>query len=118
MAREKASSEPDRTVVPFVRERPSRRHWLAAPDEVVDVKLRHPLVAEIEAFLEEVDMTPTFFGNGVMRDPAFVFEARGGRDLRGTTEHKVRAQMAFYRQSGQFLDPGAVTTTALALTRR
>jgi len=118
MAKAKASSEPDQTVVPFVRERPSRRLWLGAPDEIVNVKPRHPLVAEIEAFLEEVDMSPTFFGYGVMRDPTFVFEARGGRDLRGTTEHKVRVQMAFYRQCRQFLDPGAVTTTALALTRR
>jgi len=72
-------------------------------------KPRHPLVADIESFLAETGMTPTYFGNGAMRDPAFVFEARGGRDLRGTTEHKLRVQMAFYRRRGQFLDPGSVT---------
>src|SRR6516165_2819630 len=83
MAKAKASSEPDQTVVPFVRERPSRRLWLGAPDEIVNVKPRHPLVAEIEAFLEEVDMSPTFFGYGVMRDPTFVFEARGGHPICG-----------------------------------
>jgi len=72
-------------------------------------KPRHPLVADIESFLAETGMTPTYFGNGAMRDPAFVFEARGGRDLRGTTEHKLRVQMAFYRRRGQFLDPASVS---------
>src|SRR6516164_10353220 len=77
--------------------------WQQQPPQKVVIK--HPMADEIEAFLVETGMSPTFFGYGVMRDPAFVFEVRRGRDLRGTTENKVRVQMAFYRQCRQFLDP-------------
>jgi len=89
--------------------------WQQRPPQKVVIK--HPLADEIEAFLAETGMTPTFFGYGAMRDPAFVFEVRLGRDLRGTTENKVRVQMAFYRQWHQFMDPSGAAASVLVARR-
>lgn len=44
----------------------------------------------IERFLEAHDMNPSAFGRQVMGDPNFVFDLRTGRDLRRSTEKKIR----------------------------
>lgn len=61
-----------------------------------------PLLAEIEAFLEEARMTPTAFGRDALNDPGFVFELRTGRDTRRATAQRARDQMAQYRARGEF----------------
>lgn len=63
-----------------------------------------PLLAEIDTFLAEVRMTPTAFGREALNDPGFVFDLRAGRDCRRTTVDRARAQMARYRDAGEF-DP-------------
>lgn len=63
-----------------------------------------PLLAEIEAFLEEARITPTAFGRDALKDPGFVFGLRSGRDTRRSTSERARAQMRAFRSNGKF-DP-------------
>jgi hypothetical protein len=65
----------------------------------------HPLLREIEAFLEDTGMTPTAFGLQVMGDKGFVHRLREGRDFRNSTEQRIRLKMATYRQHGVFESP-------------
>lgn len=63
-----------------------------------------PLLADIDAFLVEVRMTPTAFGRDALSDPGFVFGLRAGRDCRRSTAERARSQMQRYREAGEF-DP-------------
>lgn len=62
----------------------------------------HPLLADIEAFLETHKMAESTFGREAVNDWKFVSEMRGGvgkrpRRLWPETENKVRRFMATYR---------------------
>lgn len=60
------------------------------------------LLREVDAFLNEAGMSPTAFGRDALGDPAFVFELRNGRDCRGSTFSRIRAQIEHYRKHGEF----------------
>lgn len=64
-----------------------------------------PLLAEIDEFLVETDMSQTAFGRDALRDPGFVFGLRAGRDCRRSTLARAREQMAHYRRTGEFSRP-------------
>lgn len=48
------------------------------------------LIAEIEAFCQEVGMAKTAFGDACMSDPSLVKNLRDGRELRGKTVRKLQ----------------------------
>jgi hypothetical protein len=56
-------------------------------------KFRHPVLDEIEAFLEETGMGPVYFGKRAAHSD-IVEHLRGGGDCRTRTIDKVRAFMA------------------------
>lgn len=60
-----------------------------------------PLIAEVDAFLAEADMSPTQFGRA-MGDLSYVSRLRDGRDYRRSTAERARAQIARYRETGAF----------------
>src|SRR5215813_5236857 len=60
------------------------------------VLLRHPLLAEVEAFLMQTEVTPTAFGRDAMGDSRFVFDLRAGREPHSRIVHRARVQMATY----------------------
>ena len=46
------------------------------------------LLQQIEAFLEEFEMSPTAFGTQVLNDPGFVSGLKGGRDPKMSTAQR------------------------------
>lgn len=71
--------------------------------EAISLVIRpESLVSEIDAFLEEAQMSPTAFGRDALGDPGFVFGLRAGRDCRASTFARARAQMQYYRKHGEF----------------
>ena len=59
--------------------------------------IRQQLVDEIDTFLARHLMTAADFGIASMRDIAFVYKVRKGRDVRVSTVDRVRKYMAGYR---------------------
>lgn len=45
--------------------------------------------SQVEAFIAENEITPTFFGKKYAGDPLFVFQLRQGREPRTSTRNKV-----------------------------
>jgi hypothetical protein len=54
------------------------------------------LLGRIEVFLARSGMTPTAFGYEAMKDPAFVFDLRAGRECRRATRAKADRFMAAF----------------------
>lgn len=52
------------------------------------------LLAEVEAALEKIGMSPSLFGEQAVGDRSFVFDLREGRDIRMSTAEKVRKFIA------------------------
>ena len=59
--------------------------------------IRQQLVDEIDTFLARHSMTAADFGIAAMRDIAFFYKLRKGRDVRVSTVDRVRKYMAGYR---------------------
>jgi 2,4-dienoyl-CoA reductase-like NADH-dependent reductase (Old Yellow Enzyme family) len=70
---------------------------------------QNTLLAEVERFLAEHQMSPVTFGRSALNDPHFVRQLRNGRRVWPETESKVRAFMA-----GQLSDHAAPVTTGAA----
>lgn len=56
------------------------------------------LLQTIETFLTKHGLQPTTFGREALNDPSFVFDLRNGRDLRRSTEDRVRIFIKSYRK--------------------
>jgi hypothetical protein len=56
-----------------------------------------PLISEIDAFLTAHGMTEARFGIDALGDKNFVPQLRAGRDIRLSTDRRVRDFMAAYR---------------------
>ena len=56
----------------------------------------HPLLSEIEVFRARHGMSKSRFGEGALGDPRLVFDLEKGRELRRSTEGKVRRWMASF----------------------
>lgn len=54
------------------------------------------LLSEIETFIEAHGLSATAFGEQALRDKHFVRELREGRDIRLSTQGKVREFMLTY----------------------
>jgi len=57
----------------------------------------NPLLSDIEAFIETHQMSPTQFGVAALRDKHFIRDLKRGRDIRLSTERRVRQFMLTYR---------------------
>jgi hypothetical protein len=57
----------------------------------------NPLLNDIEAFIETHEMSPTQFGIAALRDKHFIRDLKNGRDIRLSTEQRVRRFMLTYR---------------------
>lgn len=57
------------------------------------------LLRTVEAFLVETKMTPSGFGETVLKDHKLVFQLREGRELRRKSRERVLAFMARTRDS-------------------
>ena len=55
------------------------------------------LLHDIKAFCLDQDMAPTRFGTEALRDPRLLSDLEDGRELRVSTEQRVRQYMAGYR---------------------
>jgi hypothetical protein len=64
---------------------------------IAAMDIRQQLVDEIDTFLARHLMTAADFGIAAMRDIAFVYKLRKGRDVRVSTVDRVRTYMAGYR---------------------
>lgn len=54
------------------------------------------LIDAIEGFLEANDMSASTFGSKALNDPPFVQQLRDGRDVKTSTDRKVRSFIAEY----------------------
>lgn len=52
---------------------------------------------QVEQFIADREMTPTFFGKTFAGDPLFVFQLREGREPRSATRERVLAAMDQYK---------------------
>lgn len=59
--------------------------------------MQEQVLAEVEAFMERMDMRPTTFGMLAMGDKGFVFRLREGRPVKTTTIDALRLFMSAYR---------------------
>ena len=57
-----------------------------------------PLIQEIEDYLAETGMGPSYFGVRAAGNPQLVNRLRKGRDVLTTTETRVRAYIAAQRK--------------------
>ncbi|HMT41583.1 MAG TPA: hypothetical protein PKC48_04830 [Sphingorhabdus sp.] len=55
--------------------------------------MRHPLLGEIEQYIERHGLSPTRFGRLAVKDPRFVEDLRSGRSPRRRTLERVSAYM-------------------------
>src|SRR5262245_6891874 len=81
-------------IIPWMRKSVSPFDDVEFPPEAVVP--RHPLLAEVEAFLTQTEVTPTAFGRDAMGDSRFVFDLRAGREPHSRIVHRARVQMATY----------------------
>lgn len=51
---------------------------------------QHPLLDEIEGFLAESGMSPSYFGKKAAKNSELVARLRGGGDVRTATAERVR----------------------------
>ncbi len=58
------------------------------------------IIIEIDAFMAKHGMKPGTFGRLSVGDHHVVQQIRGGRDLRRSTERRIRAFMASYEAEG------------------
>jgi hypothetical protein len=58
--------------------------------------MSHPLLGEIEQYIERHGLSPTRFGRLAVKDPRFVYDLRAGRTPRLVTQSRVSA---FLRQA-------------------
>ncbi|MBK7162395.1 hypothetical protein [Sphingorhabdus pulchriflava] len=55
--------------------------------------MNHPLLGEIEQYIEQHGISPTRFGRLAVKDPRFVEDLRSGRSPRRRTLERVSAYM-------------------------
>ncbi len=65
------------------------------------MKQHHPILAEIDAYLAETQMSETYFGKKSAGNSELVPRLRAGGGLHFTTEAKVRAFMSSVASSEQ-----------------
>lgn len=56
-----------------------------------------PLLTEVERFLSETGMEPTYFGIKALNDSRFVFDLRKGRECRRATRERAESFMRLTR---------------------